>query len=102
MTRPRQTREKEPVTEPTEDPQAVLTAKVRSALDEGAHTLSTVTEKVTAELDASDRFLEAGRIAHTVAQVARVTAKVERPWVAVGDDMEVEEWDTRGPREDKQ
>ncbi|MEO6773723.1 MAG: condensin subunit MukF [Kofleriaceae bacterium] len=102
VTRPRATREKEPITEPTDDPQAVLAAKVRGALDAGARTLSMVTAQVTADLDAGERFVEAGRIAHTVAQLARVTAKVERPWVVVGSDMEVEEWDTRGSREDKQ
>ena len=101
VTRPRAAREKEPVIGPTEDPQAVLTAKVRGVLEAGATTLSSVTAQVTADLEASERFVEAGRVAHTVAQVARVTAKVERPWVAIGDDLEVEEWDTRGSREDK-
>jgi hypothetical protein len=59
-----------------------------------------VTSHVTAELPASERFIEAGRVAHTVAQLARVTAEVERPWIAVGEDLEVEEWQTTA-REDK-
>ena len=101
VTRPRASREREPVTEPAADPQAALTAKVKQVLDDGARTLSSVTEKVTAELEAGERFLEAGRIAHTVAQLARVTSEIERPWITVGDDLEVEEWKTSGQREDK-
>ncbi len=101
VTRPRAPRDREPVTEPAADPQAVLVSKVKQALVDGARTLSTVTAQVTADVAASERFIEAGRIAHTVAQVAQVRAEVERPWVAVGADLEVEEWDTTAPREEK-
>ena len=101
VVRPRAARDREPATEAAQDPQAALAEKVKRALVEGARTLSSVTSQVTAELPTSDRFIEAGRVAHTVAQLARVTAEVERPWVAVGDDLEVEEWDTTGPREDR-
>lgn len=100
VTRPRAPRDREPVTEPVADPQAALAAKVKAALVEGARTLSSVTTQVTAELPPGERFIEAGRIAHTVAQIARVSAEVERPWVAVDDSLEVEEWTTTGPRED--
>jgi chromosome partition protein MukF len=94
VTRPRAPRDREPVTEPVEDPQAVLAEKVTLALVEGARTLSSVTSHVTADLPASERFIEAGRVAHTVAQLARVNSDIERPWVAVGEDLEVEEWQT--------
>ncbi|NVB81724.1 MAG: condensin subunit MukF [Kofleriaceae bacterium] len=97
VVRPRAPREKEPSTEPPEDPQAALTAKVRGAIEGGARALSAVTEAVTAELPSNERFLEAGRVAHTVAQVTKVTSVVDRPWIAVGDDLEVEEWDVRSP-----
>ena len=90
--RPRAPREKEPAAEPPEDPQALLDAKVQRALDEGARALSSVTAATTADLVGGERFVEAGRIAHTVAQLARVSSAVERPWVAVGDDLEVEDW----------
>ncbi|MEO8703143.1 MAG: condensin subunit MukF [Kofleriaceae bacterium] len=92
VTRPRATREKEPVAEAAADPQAVLAEKVKLALDDGARTLSGVTSRVTAEMPASERFVEAGRIAHAVAQLARVTAEIERPWIAVDAELEVEEW----------
>jgi len=92
VVRPRQPREKEPTTETPVDPQALLDDKVQRSLADGARALSTVTADVTAELPETERFVEAGRVAHTVAQLARVTAGHERPWVAVGDEMEIEEW----------
>lgn len=96
VVRPRQPREKEPAAEAAVDPQAVLVEKVQRAIDDGASVLSSVTAKVTSELPEAERFVEAGRIAHTVAQLARVMSGPERPWVAVGDDMEVEEWSVAG------
>lgn len=96
VVRPRQPREKEPAAEAAVDPQAVLVEKVQRAIDDGASVLSSVTAKVTSELPETERFVEAGRIAHTVAQLARVMSGPERPWVAVGDDMEVEEWSVAG------
>jgi len=98
VVRPRQPRDKEPVTEPAFDPQAALDEKVQRALDAGARSLSKVTADVTAEVPETERFVEAGRIAHTVAQLARVLSGPERPWVAVGDDFEVEEWSVAGTR----
>ena len=96
VVRPRAPREREPATEAGEDPQAVLEGKVQRALDGGATALSTVTTEVTAELAGpdrqGDRFVEAGRVAHTVAQLARATGELERPWVAVGDDLVIEDW----------
>jgi chromosome partition protein MukF len=99
VVRPRVPREKEPATEPPEDPQAVLSARVRSAIDGGARALSAVTAAVTGELPSQERFLEAGRVAHTVAQVTQVASVVERPWIAIADDLEVEEWEVRAPKE---
>lgn len=98
VVRPRQPREKEPTPEAAIDPQALLDEKVQRALDGGAEALSAVTQEVTAELPASERFLEAGRVAHTVAGLARVRTQVERPWVAVGVDLEVEDWRVTGKR----
>lgn len=92
VVRPRAPREREPAADAGEDPQAVLEAKVRRALDGGAAALSRVTTEVTAELAGGERFVEAGRVAHTAAQLARASADLERPWVAVGDDLEIEDW----------
>jgi chromosome partition protein MukF len=101
VVRPRAPREREPASEPAADPQAILDAKVRSALDGGARALSSVTTHVTADLPESERFVEAGRIAHTVAQLARVSSAVDRPWVAVSGELEVEEWRVTAAREAK-
>lgn len=97
VVRPRQPREKEPTTEAAIDPQTILDGKVQRALDGGARALSTVTAEVTAALPEGEQFVEAGRVAHTVAQLARVTSGPERPWVAVGERLEVEEWSVTTP-----
>ena len=89
--RPRQPRDKEPSPEAAVDPQAILDERVQLAIDNGARALSSVTAEVTGPLPEAERFVEAGRIAHTVAQRARVASGHERPWVPVGA-MEVEEW----------
>jgi chromosome partition protein MukF len=102
VVRPRQVREKEPTTEVPVDPQALLDEKVQRSLDGGARALSSVTAEVTAELAEEERFVEAGRVAQTVAQLALVESGQDRPWVAVGDELEIEEWrvgGTRGARE---
>ncbi|MCE9578079.1 MAG: condensin subunit MukF [Deltaproteobacteria bacterium] len=100
VVRPRAAREREPVAESTEDPQAALDAKVQASIDGGAAALSTVTHDVTAELPGPERFIEAGRVAGTVARLARARSAIERPWVAVGEDLVIEDWavtrDARG------
>lgn len=90
--RPRAAWDKEPVPDAGEDPQVALDAKVQRALDGGAAALSAVTSEVTAELPGPERFVEAGRVANTVARLAKASAEVERPWVAVGAEMEIEDW----------
>lgn len=92
VVRPREPREKEPSAEAPDDPQAALTARVEEILAGGARQLSTVTASVVDGLEATERFVEAGRVAHTVAQVAKVSARIERPWVPL-DGFEMEEWD---------
>lgn len=94
--RPRQSRDKEPAPEAAIDPQAILDDKVQRAIDNGARALSSVTAEITDPLPPVERFVEAGRVAQTVAQRARVESGHERPWVPVGD-LEVEEW-TLGAR----
>jgi chromosome partition protein MukF len=90
--RPRAAWDKEPVADAGEDPQVALDAKVQRALDGGATALSAVTSEVTAELPGPERFVEAGRVANTAARLAKASAEVERPWVAVGGEMEIEDW----------
>jgi chromosome partition protein MukF len=92
VVRPRAPREREPEADAGEDPQAVLDGKVQRALGAGATALSAVTGEVTAELPAGERFVEAGRVAHSVARLGRPRAAIDRPWVAVGDDLVIEDW----------
>ena len=92
VVRPRAAWDKEPVADEGEDPQAALDAKVKRALDGGAAALSAVTTEVTAELPGAERFVEAGRVASTVARLARASAEVERPWVPVAEELEIEDW----------
>lgn len=96
VARPKAQREKPLATEKGPDPDTVLTEKVQHSLDEGAKDLSTVTGEVTDNLPAEERFLQAGRVAHKVAQLARAKSAVERPWVAVGEDLLIEEWSIKG------
>jgi chromosome partition protein MukF len=92
VVRPRGTWDREPVPETAEDPQAVLEGKVQRALDGGASSLSSVTERITEELPGVERFVEAGRVANTVTKLARVSYERERPWVAVAGTLEIEDW----------
>ncbi len=96
VVRPRAPREREPEAEAGDDPQAVLDGKVARALGAGATALSAVTGEVTAELPAPERFVEAGRVAQSVAKLAHASSAIERPWVAVGDDLEIEDWSITG------
>jgi chromosome partition protein MukF len=100
VVRPRAQREREPEAQAAaeEDPQAVLDGKVQRALGAGASALSAVTGDVTADLPAPDRFVEAGRVAQTVARLARAASAIDRPWVPVGDDLVIEDWTIVGAR----
>jgi hypothetical protein len=80
VVRPRGAWDREPVADAAEDPQVVLDAKVRRALDGGAAALSAVTTEVTAELPGPERFVEAGRWPRQ-SPSSRVMSD-RAPWVA--------------------
>ena len=92
VVRPRAPREREPQADAADDPQLVLDGKVARALGGGARALSAVTGEVTAELAAPERFVEAGRVAQTVARLAHASSAIDRPWVPVGEDLLIEDW----------
>lgn len=100
VVRPRAVREREPAADSGEDPQQLLAAKVRAALDAGAAALSDVTLAVTQDLPPAERFLEAGRVAHSVAQQTRARAEIDRPWVRAGDDLLIEDWSLHEARDE--
>jgi chromosome partition protein MukF len=101
VVRPRAAREKELAADSGEDREAVLKAKVETALADGATALSQVTNTVTESMPVAERFLEAGRVAHSVAQLAQAKSAIERPWVPAGEGLEIEEWSLeRGTRDE--
>lgn len=92
VARPRAQRDKEPADDDAVDPQAVLDARVRASLDAGAAALSEVTGDVAADTPPAERFVIAGRVAHTVARLARPRSARERAWVPATDAIILEEW----------
>jgi chromosome partition protein MukF len=101
VSRPRAPREREPTPDRGVDAEAVLEARVRSALDQGAGSLADVTDRVNAEVEDAERFAMAGRVAQTTASIARAHAERERPWVRTGGEIEIEDWRlTRRPSGD--
>lgn len=93
--RPRAEREK-PLSQPVaDDREARLEASVGDALEEGARSLSEVTERVVRELPEAERFATAGRVAELASRLSQAEAQRERPWVAVEEGMLIEEWTLR-------
>ena len=81
---------------PADDPDDVLAARARAALDAGAASLSQVLARVLPAVPAPTRYRAAGRVAGVVADAAGrrldgATPRV-RPWVEVPGELLVEEW----------
>ncbi|MFZ5889772.1 MAG: condensin subunit MukF [Myxococcota bacterium] len=93
--RPRAEREKPAADEAPHDPDAELEARIVNELDTGVADLSELTARITAELPREQRFVMAGRIAQIVARLTRPISQRERPWVASGTELEIEEWQVR-------
>lgn len=92
VARPRAPRDRALDVDSGEDPDALLAGQVKEALCQGARTLSSVTFAVTESLPPAERFLQAGRVANKVAQLARAHSEVERAWVQVDEGLSIEEW----------
>jgi chromosome partition protein MukF len=92
VARPRAEREAAPEWVDPENVLADIDALVARALEEGKTTLAAVSERVLPELPATIHYAATGRIAHAVAQAARVRSGRERPWAPVGARLEVEDW----------
>ncbi|HMJ10331.1 MAG TPA: condensin subunit MukF, partial [Polyangiaceae bacterium] len=97
--RRRTQREQPPGEVESEDPRAVLESRVRELLASGAARLTEVTARVAEHVPEGERFVTAGRVAEVVARAARPRAERERPWVAIQDDIVIEEWQVPGPAE---
>lgn len=92
VARPRGEREVDPEWVDPENVLADIDALVGRALDEGATTLAAVSARVLPALPEGIHYAATGRIAHAVAQAARVRSERERPWAPVGVWLEVEDW----------
>jgi chromosome partition protein MukF len=98
--RPRTERER-PLTEAVpDDRERALAESVHGALDDGARTLSAVTQAVVSNLPAEERFASAGRVAEAVTKLASAESARERSWQRVDDGIWIEEWSLeRGPKD---
>ena len=63
-----------------------------------AHPTTTLSQALAALLPERHRFRFAGRITRMLAQQGSVASASERPWVAVDDRLEVEQWTVRRRR----
>jgi chromosome partition protein MukF len=69
---------------------------VKEALQDGPPALALVTERVLARLGEDEHYRSAGRIAALVAKLATPRSDRERPWVAVSEVVEIEDWSLDG------
>ena len=92
VTRPRADREAAPSIVAPEDALVELEALVRAALADGAVDLVDVTARVLSALPLEIHYAAAGRIADALARITRVRSEHERPWRAVIDRLEIEDW----------
>lgn len=92
VTQPHADRETEPTWVEAEDIQADIQALVIQALQQGCTTLASVTAQVLPALPSGTHYVAAGRIAHALAELARIQTERERPWRLVHDGLEIEDW----------
>jgi hypothetical protein len=70
-----------------------LEARVDEALADGSRSLVDVAGRVLPVLPSPEQYRAAGLVAELVAARARVSAPLERSWIAVGDvGLALEDW----------
>lgn len=99
VARPRADREASPELVDAENLLADLEALVRDAVKDGAETLAEVTARVLPALPESTHYAATGRVADVLARVLAVRAERERPWRAVRERLEIEDWTVGEGRE---
>lgn len=92
VARPRADRERDPSTMPAEVQDPDLESLVDEAVQGGAADLAEITRRVLVQLNASEHYRAAGRIAAIVGGRHSVLAARERPWVSVARTVEIEDW----------
>ncbi|AKV03766.1 Chromosome partition protein MukF [Labilithrix luteola] len=94
---PKKEREPKLASEVPTNPDAELQASIGAALAAGATGLAEVTAQVcTPDVDIDTRFRAAGKVAQIVSDLASVEVVAERPWVAAGEGIVVEDWPITG------
>lgn len=77
---------------PAPDPEQLLANQIEALLTEGVTELSELTHRITEGLPDAERFVAAGRIAKVLARVTRPLMHRERPWVALDQNLAIEQW----------
>ncbi len=90
--RPRADRERELTAVAAEDGDIDIEELVRVALRDGPLGLAAVTRRVLTHIDEADRYRSTGRVAAIVAKLSTPHSERERPWVAVTNAVEIEDW----------
>lgn len=99
VARERTERERPPDTVCADDEGPDLESLVLAALDDGATSLSAITDHVLRSLPSEAHFGAAGQVAAIAARLARVRSDRERAWVPVVDRFEIEQWQLTGASE---
>jgi chromosome partition protein MukF len=72
-------------------------ARVAEAVGAGLLTLAEVTARILPALPEASRYLATGRVAEALARTVPVQSARERPWAAVEERLEIEDWALVGP-----
>ncbi|HEY3493092.1 MAG TPA: condensin subunit MukF [Polyangiaceae bacterium] len=92
LERPRTEREPPLVEGVPDERDRAVEEQVRAVLDQGARTLSSVTQAVVETLPEGERFAAAGRVAEVAARLSHAESARERPWAQADQGLWVEEW----------
>jgi chromosome partition protein MukF len=92
LERPKSERERPLVESAPDGREQALNEHVRAALDQGARTLSSVTQAVVETLPEGERFAAAGRVAEVATRVAHAESARDRAWARADEGLWIEEW----------
>lgn len=92
VTRPMADRDCNPVLGAPEDRLRDLEQLVRTAMIEGATSLAEVTAAVLPSVPPELHYAASGLVAEAVAHLVQVRTERERPWTAVDENLEIEDW----------
>jgi hypothetical protein len=95
VVRPKQDRDLPLEEEPLGVEATAIEDYVQAALVDEPRTLSHAVRMVLPKTAASQAFLAVGRIAEQVVLKACPESALERPWVNVSEEIEIEDWDLR-------